>query len=151
MIAYLEQSRNPDNQNLPSDCPWTSWKHEDGAPLPENAIVVTDEEFAILYAQYEPIILKDKDKVAMSKRAQVKDSIIGEIGSDNKERLRNGLWSYTQLVEFLSSPECKAVLDDINGLSFELAQAKIMAFSNPIVTMDIKLKWVGTLKENLFL
>lgn len=151
MIAYLEQSRNPDNQSLPSECPWTSWEHVDGNPLPENAIVISNEEFAILYAQYEPVILKEKDKVVMEKRAEVKDSIVGEIASDNKERLRQGIWTYTQLVEFLASPECKAVLDDINGLSFELAQSKVMALSNPIVTMDIKLKLVNTLKENLFL
>lgn len=151
MIAYLEQSRNPDNQSLPSECPWTSWEHIDGNPLPENAIVVTNEEFAILYSQYEPIILKEKDRVAMSKRAEIKDMIIGEIGSDNKERLRSGLWTYTDLVTFLASSECKAVLDDINGLSFELAQSKIMALSNPIITMNIKLKWVNTLKDNLFL
>lgn len=151
MIAYLEQSRNPDNQNLPSDCPWTSWVYNEGDPLPENAIVVSDEEFQALYTQFEPIILKEKDRIAMAKRAEVKDMIIGEIGSDNKERLRSGIWTYDQLVDFLASSECKSALDDINGLSFELAQGKIMAITNPIVTMDIKLKWINTLKENLFL
>ena len=151
MIAYLDQSRNPDNQNLPSECPWTSWVHTDGQPLPENAIVVTDEEYQIIYASFEPVILKEKDRIAMEKRAQIKDALIGEIASENKERLRSGEWTYADLVGFLNSEESKKVMNEINGLSFELAQGSIMAITNPIITMDIKLVWVSKLKENLFL
>lgn len=151
MIAYLTQAKNSENEQLPSDCPWTSWVYNEGDPLPDDAIVLSDEEFNSLYASYEPLILKEKDRIAMRKRAEVKDKLIGDIGTDNKERLRAGIWTYDQLVGFLASSECMAVLDDINGLSFELAQVKIMAITNPIVTMDIKLKWVNSLKENLFL
>lgn len=151
MIAYLTQERNQDNENLPAECPWTSWNHTDGNPLPENAIVVTDEEFAVIYAQYEPIILKEKDRITMKKRAEVKDSLIGQIGTDNKERLRNGVWTQTELITFLGSEECKLVLGDIQGLSFELAQGKIMAMTNPLITMEIKMTWINILKENLFL
>lgn len=151
MIAYLTQERNQENENLPADCPWTSWNHTDGNPLPENAILVSDEEFAVIYAQYEPLILKEKDRITMKKRAEVKDSLIGQIGADNKERLRNGVWTQAQLIEFLASEECKLVLGDIQGLSFELAQGKIMAMTNPLITMEIKMNWINILKENLFL
>jgi hypothetical protein len=151
MIAYLDQSRNSDNTNLPPECPWTSWVHNDGQPLPENTIILSDEDYAILYASYEPLILKEKDRIAMEKRAQIKDALIGEIASENKERLRTGVWSYTDLVTFLNSEESKKVMNEINGLSFELAQGSIMAIVNPIITMDIKLQWVQRLKENLFL
>lgn len=151
MIAYLDQSRNSENTNLPPECPWTSWVHNDGSPLPENAIVVTEEEYALIYSTYEPIILKEKDRIAMEKRAQIKDGLIGEIASENKERLRTGVWSYTDLVTFLNSEESKKVMNEINGLSFELAQGSIMAIVNPIITMDIKLQWVQRLKDNLFL
>ena len=151
MIAYLDQSRNFENTNLPPECPWTSWVHNDGSPLPENAIVVTEEEYALIYSTYEPIILKEKDRIAMEKRAQIKEGLIGEIASENKERLRTGVWSYTDLVTFLNSEESKKVMNEINGLSFELAQGSIMAIVNPIITMDIKLQWVQRLKDNLFL
>ena len=151
MIAYLDQSRNSENTNLPPECPWTSWVHNDGSPLPENAIVVTEEEYALIYSTYEPIILKEKDRIAMEKRAQIKDGLIGEIASENKERLRTGVWSYTDLVTFLNSEESKKVMNEINGLSFELAQGSIMGIVNPIITMDIKLQWVQRLKDNLFL
>lgn len=151
MIAYLTQERNQENENLPPDCPWTSWNHTDGNPLPENAILVSEEEFALIYAEYEPIILKEKDRITMKKRAEVKDALIGQIGADNKERLRNGVWTQAQLIEFLGSEECKLVLGDIQGLSFELAQGKIMAMTNPLVTMEIKMNWINILKENLFL
>lgn len=151
MIAYLDQSRNSENTNLPPECPWTSWVHNDGSPLPENAIVVTEEEYALIYSTYEPIILKEKDRIAMEKRAQIKDALIGEIASENKERLRTGIWTYNDLVTFLNSEESKKVMNEINGLSFELAQGSIMTIVNPIITMDIKLQWVQRLKDNLFL
>ena len=151
MIAYLDQSRNPDNEKLPSECPWISWEYLENSALPENAIVLTNEEFTTLYAQYETLILKEKDRLAMIQRALVKDNLIGEIASENKERLRTGVWSYNDLLTFLASEESKAVMEDIASLSFEMAQGKIMNITNPIVTMDIKLLWIQRLKDNLFL
>jgi len=151
MIAYLDQSRNSENTSLPPECPWISWVHVEGQPLPENAIVVNDEDYSLLYASCESLILKEKDRIAMEKRAQIKDALIGEIASENKERLRTGVWTYTDLINFLDSEESKKVMNEINGLSFELAQSSIMAITNPIITMDIKLQWVDRLKNNLFL
>ena len=151
MIAYLDQSRNSENTNLPPECPWTSWKYVDGSPLPENAILISEEEYTSLYASYESLILKEKDRIAMEKRAQIKDSLVGGIASENKERLRTGVWTYTDLITFLNSEESKKVMNDINSLSFELAQGSIMSITNPIITIDIKLQWVQRLKDNLFL
>jgi len=151
MIAYLTQERNSESENLSADCPWVSWQYVEGQPLPEGAIVVTDEEYATIYASFETEILKEKDRIAMAKRAEVKDALIGQIASENKERLRTGVWTYTDLITFLDSEESKKVMNEINGLSFELAQGSVMAITNPIITIDIKLQWVQRLKENLFL
>lgn len=151
MIAYLPQERNSENQNLPMECPWVSWKYHEGDPLPENAIVLSDEEFNALYLSFESLILKEKDRIAMEKRASVKDALIGQIASENKERIRIGVWSTSDLIAFLDSEESKKVMNEINGLSFELAQASVMAITNPIITMEIKLSWINRLKENLFL
>lgn len=151
MIAYLTQDKNTENENLPSDCPWISWVYNDGDPLPENAIVVTDEEFSAIYASFEPVLLKEKDRIAMEKRALVKDALVGEIASENKERIRSGLWTTAQLIQFLDSDESKKVMNEISSLSFEIAQGSIMAITNPMITMDIKLTWINRLKEYLYL
>jgi hypothetical protein len=151
MIAYIAQEKNPDNQNLPPECPWVSWFYNDGDPLPDNAILVTDEEFAALKVIYDPLILNEKDKVTMAKRAEVRDTLIGEIAADNKARLRSGLWTTAQLISLTQDAEFKAAMDDILGLSFELAQSKVMAMTNPLVTMDIKMQIIGKLQEHLYL
>lgn len=151
MVAYLTQEKNPENEKLPNECPWVSWIYNEGDPLPDNAIVITDEEYQILYSQYEATILKEKDRVTMLKRAQVKDTIIGEIGADNKQRIRTGAWTVTDLIGITQDPSFIAILNDIQGLSFELAQSKIMAWSNPLITQEIKLSIISKLQENLFL
>jgi len=56
MIAYLEQSKNPNRGDLPLNAVWVSWFHIDGSLLPDGAIVVSDEQFAILYADYLAIV-----------------------------------------------------------------------------------------------
>jgi ATP-dependent Clp protease ATP-binding subunit ClpA len=151
MIAYITQMYNIDNRTLPAECPWTSWQYVDGSPLPDNAIVVSDEEFAALYAQYEPVIMMEKDRVTMAERSRVKDELIGKMGAENKQRVRDGTWTVTQLIELTQDAQLKLVLDDINSLSFELAQSKIMAITNPLITMEIKMSWVKSLQDNLFL
>lgn len=151
MIAYLTQQYNIDNRTLPSECPWTSWVYNDGDPLPENAIVITDEEYQTLYSSYEPLIMMEKDRITMAERSRVKDELIGNMGAENKQRVRDGTWTVTQLIELTQDAQLKLVLDDINSLSFELAQSKIMAITNPLITMEIKMSWVKSLQDNLFL
>jgi len=151
MIAYFTQERNPENETLPIDCPWVAWFYNEGDPLPDNAIVLSDGEYSALYASYLSLILKEKDKITMRKRAEVKDNIIGDIGSENKERIRNGVWTVTDLIGLTETNEFKAIMNDINGLSFELAQSKVMAWTHPLITTEIKLSIVGKLQENLYL
>lgn len=68
------------------------------------------------------------------------------ICADNMERIRTGAWTVTQLVELTADPVFKNIQDDINGLSF----GKIMELTNPIITNEIKMDWVGRLQANLF-
>ena len=151
MIAYLTQSLNPDNDNLPAECPWVSWFYNDGDPLPDNAVILPDEEYNALYASFLPLILREKDRITMMKRAEVKDTIIGEIGSENKERIRNAVWSVADLIALTETAEFKAIMNDIQGLSFELAQSKVMAWTHPLITTEIKLSIVSKLQGSLFL
>jgi hypothetical protein len=151
MVAYIPQSKNPDNEFLDGDCPWVSWVHNEGDPLPDNAILLTDEEWSTFYALWEPKIMIAKDKITMQKRAEMKDHIVGEIAAKNKQRIREGVWTVPQLVGLTQDPQFIAVLNDITSLSFELAQSKVMAMTNPLITPTIKMEIVGKLQENLFL
>lgn len=151
MIAYFTQERNPDNETLPLECPWVSWFYNEGDPLPDNAIVLSDEEYNALYSSFQTLILREKDRQTMLKRAEVKDKIIGEIGAENKERIRLGVWFVSDLVGLTQDPSFLAILNDIQGLSFELAQQKVMAWTHPLITTEIKMGIVGKLQENLYL
>lgn len=151
MIAYLTQQKNPDNERLPSDCPWLSWFYNEGEPLPDNAILVTDEEYQTIYDSFKELILIEKDRVTMKKRAEVKNDILGNLAAENKGRIRTGEWTVEDLTSLTQDEQIKAVLDDINSLSFELAQEKIIAITNPLITQEIKNQWIGILQGNLFL
>lgn len=63
MIAYLTQQHNEENVNLPENCPWVSWVHNPDSSVPQNAIIVTDEQFAILYASFESLILAEQELI----------------------------------------------------------------------------------------
>lgn len=151
MIAYLTRAKDSNKEHgLPDDCPWTSWYWQEGDPIVNDAIIVTEEEFATIMQTWGPEIQKAKDKARYRERAKVKDELIVGICADNMERIRNGSWTVSQLVELTADPVFKNIQDDINGLSFELAQGKIMALTNPIITSEIKMEWVGRLQANLF-
>lgn len=151
MIAYYTQERNPDNELLPLDCPWVSWNYDEALGLPDNAILVTNEEYEAIYNTYLPIILREKDRMTMLNRSLVKDKIIGEIATENKERIRQGLWTVAQLVALTEEPDFKAIMNDIQGLSYELAQQKIMAWVHPLITQEMRMGIVMKLQDNLFL
>lgn len=93
---------------------------------------------------------KDLDYLKYLKRAAVKDQIIAEMASENMERVRTGVWTVADLVGLTQDTQLKLVLDDISTLSFELAQAKINAATNPLLTNDIKTAWIIKLQNNLF-
>jgi hypothetical protein len=93
---------------------------------------------------------KDLDYQKYLKRASVKDQILAEMASENMERVRNGVWTVPQLIALTQDVELKLVLDDIATLSFELAQSKLNAATNPMITSDIKTQWITKLQNNLF-
>lgn len=151
MIAYFTRAKDSNKDHgLPDDCPWTSWYWNEGDIIPDNAIVVTEEEFDSIMATWQPIIQKAKDQARYRERAKVKDELIVGICTDNMDRIRTGIWTVTQLIELTSEQNFKNIQDDINSLSFELAQGKIMAMTNPLLTQDIKNEWIGRLQANLF-
>lgn len=94
--------------------------------------------------------LKEIDYQKYLKRAVAKDKIIAQMATENMERVRSGVWTVQNLIDLTQDAELKRVLDDINTLSFELAQAKLIAVTNPIVTPEIKAAWLATLQANLF-
>ena len=151
MIAYLTRAKDSNKEHgLPDACPWTSWYWKEGDPIVNDAIIVTEEEFATIMQTWGPEIQKAKDKARYRERAKVKDELVVGICADNMERIRNGIWTVDQLVELTADQNFKNIQDDINSLSFELAQGKIMALSNPMITQEIKNEWVGRLQANLF-
>jgi hypothetical protein len=93
---------------------------------------------------------KEKDYAKYLRRAQVKDQLLAEMAAENMERVRNSTWTVSNLINLTQDPGLKLVLDDINTLSFELAQAKLNALAHPLLTSDIKLSWVTKLQNNLF-
>jgi hypothetical protein len=93
---------------------------------------------------------KEVDFQKYLKRASVKDQIIAEMAAENMERVRAGVWSVVDLVGLTQDAELKLVLDDINTLSFELAQSKLSSATNPLLTQAIKTGWILKLQANLF-
>lgn len=151
MIAYFTRAKDSNKEHgLPDECPWVSWYWNEGDIIPNDAVVVTEGEFDLLMTTWAPIIQKAKDKARYRERAKVRDELVVGICADNMERIRTEVWAVPQLVELTADPIFKNVQDDINGLSFELAQGKIMSLTNPIITNEIKMDWVGRLQANLF-
>lgn len=151
MIAYFTRAKDSNKEHgLPEECPWVSWYYQEGDIIPNDAIVVTEEEFDTLMATWGPVIQKAKDRARYMKRSEVKEELIVGICADNMDRIRSGIWTVAQLVELTEDPIFKKLQDDINSLSFELAQGKVMSLTIPIITNEIKMEWVSRLQANLF-
>jgi hypothetical protein len=54
------------------------------------------------------------------------------------------------LISLTQDPTLKLVLDDINTLSFELAQGKLESATHELLTTEIKNSWILKLQNNLF-
>lgn len=93
---------------------------------------------------------KELDFIKYTKRAAVKDQIMAEMASENMERVRSGVWSVADLIGLTQDVELKLVLDDINTLSFELAQSKLNSATNPLLTPTIKTGWILKLQAHLY-
>lgn len=93
---------------------------------------------------------KEKDYNKYIQRAQIKDKLLAEMATENMERVRNGVWTVPDLIGLTQDPTLKLVLDDINTLSFELAQSKLLSVTHALLTTDIKNSWILKLQNNLF-
>lgn len=94
---------------------------------------------------------KIKDFERFKKRAEVKDTILAEMASENMERVRTGVWSPAQLIGLTQDPELKSILDDINTLSYEIAYSKIDGLGNSLLNTDIKNGWKAKLASHFYL
>ena len=64
MIAYLTRAKDSNKEHgLPDACPWTSWYWQEGYPIVNDAIIVTEEEFATIMQTWGPEIQKAKEFV----------------------------------------------------------------------------------------
>lgn len=129
--------------------------------IPENAYPVTEQNLNlwieyINFTKYFPIQTDenltqfDIDKIKYMKRASVKNSLLAEMATENMERVRSGIWTVQDLINLTQDSDLKLALDDINTLSFELAQSKILAAPNSLLTTEIKNSWILKLQNNLF-
>ncbi len=105
---------------------------------------------AHLLATYNAEQSIEKDQLKYEKRAAAKDTIMAEMAAENMDRVRRGIWTVANLVELTQDAQLKLVLDDITSLSFELAAQKLMAITNPLVTTEIKLKWIAKLQSHFY-
>lgn len=114
--------------------------------------VLDPKGFAVEFAQpsQQTLTQYEKDFIKYQKRAAIKDIIISEMAAENMQRVRAGVWTVSQLIELTQDVELKHVLDDVNTLSFELAQAKINALTNPLITAEIKTNWIVKLQNYLY-
>lgn len=93
---------------------------------------------------------KELDYSKYTRRAAVKDQILAEMASENMERVRNGVWTVPDLIGLTQDVELKLVLDDINTLSFELAQSKLNAATHLLLTPAVKSEWILKLQSHLY-
>lgn len=159
MIAYRPYSQCPNkHSSMPGDYPWEMIPLRENEIAPEGFIVCSEDEYSSLLEslssqidEYSKAIQREKDYQTMLSRADVKDSLIAKMGSENKERVRLGIWTEDQLTSLTQDDGLKLVLDDINSLSFELAIAKLSTIQNELITDEIKAGWIQDLQNNLFL
>jgi hypothetical protein len=94
--------------------------------------------------------VKERDVAKYLKRAEAKNIIVAEMSAENVERVRSGEWSLEQLISLTQDAELIAILNDLNTLSFELAQEKIANVANLLLTPEIKASYIAKIQTNLF-
>jgi hypothetical protein len=92
---------------------------------------------------------QDLDRNRLLKRAQVRDALFAEMGSENLGRVRAGVWTSDDLDDLIDSLD--HVLKRVNSLSFERAMVALQAASHPLLTPEIKAGWIAKLQANLYL
>lgn len=116
---------------------------------PDGLVEMTPAEVAAHLNPPPPTLTQlEKDTLRFSRRAAVKDALIGWMAADNMARVRAGVWTVADLQGLLV--DLGPVLAMMQSLSFELAAQSIAASTNPLMTAEIKAAWVSKLTENLF-
>ena len=119
--------RLSDGANVPkSDPAYQDWIV--GGGIPQPADVVTVSQF-------------DTDVTRYTKRARAKDQILAEFAAENMSRVRSGAWTTAQLIGLTQDAGLKALLDNVNTLSFEIAVSMVPGLTNALLTPAIKAGW----------
>lgn len=118
--------------------------------LPEEQKILLRNEFNGINNSPPTQSQEEKDLAKYQKRAAVKDLIISEMATENMSRVRAGIWTVSDLINLTQDPTLKLVLDDISTLSFELAAQKLQTANNPLLTSDIKNKWILKLRGHFY-
>lgn len=130
-------------------------QHKDGILTVYLSQTITPQEkvdLDVLVTNHVPVVnQKELDEIRFQKRASAKDTIISKMAAGNLERVRNGEWSISDLILLTQDPELKALLDDVNTLSYEIAYSKVDAVSNPLLSQQIKDEWKALLMEHFYL
>lgn len=92
----------------------------------------------------------DSDIVRYSKRARAKDQILAEFAAENMARVRSGVWTVPQLIILTQDAGLKALLDNVNTLSFEIAASMVPGLTNALLTPAIKSGWVAKLQSHFY-
>ena len=165
MIAFKTFNQCPVDQRpagIPIEWPWqeqTCLESEVELYQSLNFIVCSVEDYNNYKNQYQAaydtwcnssFAMKEKDYQKYLARASVKNQILAEMASENMSRVRAGIWTVTDLINLTQDTQLKQALDDIETLSFELAQSKLMSSTNSLLTTEIKNAWIAKLQANLF-
>lgn len=94
---------------------------------------------------------READLARYARRAEAKDKLMAEMAADNMERVRSGVWSVSDLVSLMSEPAVKTILEMIGALSFELAADSLADISHPLITPEIKAKWIQLLQSHFYI
>lgn len=151
ILEWIQQERSDVTQITEEiDGTWT-WDEE----LPNQ------NEIVDLVASYDPNTQyteeqqkqkqRQKDFIRFKKRAEAKSSLIAEMAAGNMERVRNGVWTTSELISLTQDSELKQVLNDLDSLSFEIAYSRIDGLTNSLLTTEIKNSWKTLLSDNFFL
>lgn len=92
-----------------------------------------------------------KDKLRLRKRALAVPGLISGMGADNVQRVRNGEWTIEDLHELNSNPITTKVINLVLLYSFELAIQALLEADHPLLTPEVKGKWVNDLQAHLYL
>jgi hypothetical protein len=162
-IAFNTQIDNPVKAVLmPDTYPYIIYEIEDDREqefLDLGYLVKTSEDFqayksSICVEAYCSSLIptqKEKDIARFTKRAAAKNIIIAEMAADNMERVRNGVWTTSQLMGLTVDPGLLNVLNNISTLSYEIAAYNVYNLTNPLITVAIKQVWIAKLQSHFYL